>query len=112
MPQFTQEQHPLFMASLAMNIMTKPNEKFVNCVEDSLYKPVGNDAANGQLAPSRLLSSTITDELKLFTQKRAKVVGVSMKDRGAILPAGHMADAAYWYDSKIGQIYFEHVLHE
>ncbi|HET6542480.1 MAG TPA: alkaline phosphatase PafA [Chryseolinea sp.] len=80
----------------------KAKGKFVNCVEDSLYKPVGNDAANGQLAPSRLLSSTITDELKLFTQKRAKVVGVSMKDRGAILPAGHMADAAYWFDSKSG----------
>ena len=81
----------------------KAKRKFVNCVEDSLYKPVGNDAANGQLAPSRLLSSTITDELKLFTQKRAKVVGVSMKDRGAILPAGHMADAAYWYDSNSGK---------
>ena len=81
----------------------KVKRKSVNCVEDSLYRPVGNDAANGQLAPSRLLASTITDELKLFTQKRAKVVGVSMKDRGAILPAGHMADAAYWYDSKSGR---------
>ena len=81
----------------------KVTRKFVNCVEDSLYKPVGNDAANGRLAPSRLLSSTVTDELKLFTQKRAKVVGISMKDRGAILPAGHMADAAYWYDSKSGK---------
>src|SRR5687768_7736312 len=81
----------------------KVKRKSVNCVEDSLYKPVGNDAANGQLAPSRLLASTITDELKLFTQKRAKVVGVSIKDRGAILPAGHMADAAYWYDSKSGK---------
>jgi predicted AlkP superfamily pyrophosphatase or phosphodiesterase len=75
----------------------------VNCVEDSLYKPVGNDAANGRLSPSRMLSSTVTDELKLFTQKRAKVIGVSIKDRGAILPAGHMADAAYWYDSKSGK---------
>src|SRR6187455_2900599 len=81
----------------------KAKRKFVNCVEDSLYKAVGNDAANGQFAPSRLLSSTITDELKLFTQKRAKVVGVSMKDRGAVLPAGHMADAAYWYDGITGK---------
>jgi predicted AlkP superfamily pyrophosphatase or phosphodiesterase len=81
----------------------KLSRQFVNCVEDTLYKPVGNDAANGHLAPSRLLSSTVTDELKLFTQKRAKVIGVSIKDRGAILPAGHMANAAYWYDSKSGK---------
>jgi hypothetical protein len=41
--------------------------------------------------------------LKLFTQKRAKVIGISIKDRGAALPAGHMADAAYWYDGKTGR---------
>jgi predicted AlkP superfamily pyrophosphatase or phosphodiesterase len=81
----------------------KISKKYVNCVEDESYKPVGNAEANGRLAPSRLLSSTITDELKLFTQKRSKVIGVSIKDRGAILPAGHMADAAYWYDSKSGK---------
>lgn len=80
----------------------KVTKGFVNCVEDDRFKPVGNAAANGKLGPSRMLSSTITDELKLFTQKRAKVIGISIKDRGAILPAGHMADAAYWYDSKSG----------
>lgn len=81
----------------------KKSKKFVNCVEDTLYRPVGNDGANGRLSPWRLLSSTVTDELKLFTQKRAKVIGISIKDRGAILPAGHLADAAYWYDSKSGK---------
>lgn len=75
----------------------------VNCVEDGRYKPVGADNGNGDVAPSRLLSTTITDELKLFTQKRAKVIGLSCKDRGAVLPAGHMADAAYWYDGKSGK---------
>lgn len=77
--------------------------KMVNCVEDPLYKPVGTEAGNGDVSPWRMLSSTITDELKLFTQKRAKVVGVSIKDRGAVLPAGHMADAAYWYDGITGK---------
>lgn len=77
--------------------------KYVNCVEDSLYAAVGNTAVNGKLSPSRMIASTITDELKLYTQKKAKVVGVSIKDRGAILPAGHMADGAYWYDSKSGK---------
>lgn len=81
----------------------KISKSAVNCVEDSAYSPVGNNAANGKLSPSRLISSTVTDELKLFTQKRARVIGVSIKDRGAILPAGHLADAAYWYDSKSGK---------
>ena len=72
-------------------------------MEDERQKPVGVTDGNGDVSPWRLLSSTVTDELKLFTQKRAKVIGVSMKDRGAVLPAGHMADAAYWYDSKSGK---------
>lgn len=81
----------------------KNAKKSVNCVEDERYKAVGNPEGNGDVSPWRLLSTTITDELKLFTQKRAKVIGISMKDRGAVLPAGHMANAAYWYDSKTGK---------
>lgn len=75
----------------------------VNCVNDPNQKVVGSPEGNGTVSPWRLLASTITDELKLSTQKRAKVIGVSLKDRGAALPAGHMANAAYWYDSKSGR---------
>lgn len=50
------------------------------------------------MSPIRLKSTTITDELKLATNGRSKVIGISLKDRGSILPAGHMADAAYWLD--------------
>ncbi len=81
----------------------KNAKKSVNCVEDERYKPVGNLEGDGDVSPWRMLSTTITDELKLFTQKRAKVIGISMKDRGAVLPAGHMANAAYWYDKKTGK---------
>jgi predicted AlkP superfamily pyrophosphatase or phosphodiesterase len=81
----------------------KLSKKHVNCVEDARFKPVGSADGNGDVSPARMLSSTITDELKLATQKRAKVIGVSFKDRGAVLPAGHMADAAYWYDGKSGK---------
>ena len=81
----------------------KKEKKFVNCVEDSLYAAVGSDASNGKLSPSRMIASTVTDELKLFTQKKGKVIGISIKDRGAILPAGHLADGAYWYESKTGK---------
>lgn len=81
----------------------KELRKSVNCVGDERQKPVGNDAGNGDVSPWRMLSSTITDELKLATQKRAKVIGLSLKDRGAVLPAGHMADGAYWFDALSGK---------
>ncbi len=78
-------------------------QKEVNCVFDPAFKAVGNPDSKSQVSPSRLLTSTITDELKLFTQKRSKVIGVSIKDRGAALPAGHLADGAYWYDGATGK---------
>ncbi len=75
----------------------------VNCVEDARQKPIGSVEGNGDVSPWRLLSTTITDELKLSSQKKSKVIGISIKDRGAVLPAGHLADAAYWFDSKTGK---------
>src|SRR3546814_5283027 len=54
------------------------------------------------MSPRNLLASTITDELKLATNFRSKVIGVAIKDRGSILPAGHAADAAYWFDGETG----------
>jgi len=78
-------------------------KKAVNCVEDPAHSVIGSPEGNGDVSPWRMLSTTVTDELELFTQKRAKVIGISIKDRGAVLPAGHMADGAYWYDSKTGR---------
>lgn len=81
----------------------KVTKKDVNCVGDENQKPVGDEKGNGDVSPWRLLSTTITDELKLATQKQAKVIGLSLKDRGAVLPAGHMADGAYWFDGPSGK---------
>ena len=81
----------------------KQLKKTVNCVEDEKQKPVGNDEGNGDVSPWRMLSTTVTDELKLATQKQAHVIGISLKDRGAVLPAGHTPDGAYWYDDKTGR---------
>ncbi len=78
-------------------------KRSVNCVDDERQKPVGNPEGNGDVSPWRMLSTTITDELKISSQQRSKVIGISVKDRGAVLPAGHMADGAYWYDSKSGK---------
>jgi predicted AlkP superfamily pyrophosphatase or phosphodiesterase len=94
---------PAIHGIIGNDFYDKQAKKMVNCVEDPLYKPIGNASGNGDVSPWRMLSSTVTDELKLFTQKRSKVIGVSFKDRGAVLPAGHMADAAYWYDGKSGK---------
>ncbi|MGB0881943.1 MAG: alkaline phosphatase PafA [Vicingaceae bacterium] len=68
------------------------------CTEDSMENTVGTTTESGKMSPRNLVSTTITDELKLATNNRGKVIGISIKDRGAILPAGHKADAAYWYD--------------
>jgi predicted AlkP superfamily pyrophosphatase or phosphodiesterase len=74
--------------------------KTMYCTADSLEQTVGAAGAAGEMSPRNLLTSTITDELKLATNFRSKVVGIALKDRGAILPAGHTADAAYWFDDQ------------
>lgn len=81
----------------------KEIKKDVNCVNDPRQTVVGVKEGNGDVSPWRMLSTTVTDELELFTQDRSKVIGVSIKDRAASLPAGHMADGAYWYDGKTGR---------
>ena len=50
------------------------------------------------LSPNRMLSSTISDQLRLGTNFNARVISVSLKDRGAILAGGQTANAAYWHD--------------
>ncbi len=74
----------------------------IYCVSDPDQSGVGGSDANGKMSPKNLLSSTITDELMLTTNFRSKVVGVSIKDRGSVLPAGHNPTGAYWFDSKTG----------
>ncbi|MDE3163185.1 MAG: alkaline phosphatase family protein [Acidobacteriota bacterium] len=54
-------------------------------------------------SPLNLRATTIGDELRLATQGRARVYGVSLKDRAAILPAGQAANGAFWIDQDSGQ---------
>lgn len=76
--------------------------KEMYCTDDDSVTTLGNGTeAEGKMSPKNLQSSTITDELKLATNFKGKVIGISIKDRGAILPAGHFADWAFWY-SKTG----------
>lgn len=79
-----------------------PDGKQVYCTEDDQVKGVGTDSTNGQMSPKNLLTTTITDELQLATNFRSKVIGIALKDRASILPAGRAADAAYWFDDTTG----------
>lgn len=74
----------------------------VYCTDDVSVTTLGDGTdSEGKMSPKNLQSTTITDELKLATNFKGKVIGISLKDRGAILPAGHFADWAFWY-SKTG----------
>lgn len=75
--------------------------KPVYVVEDSSVQTVGADDAAGEMSPRNLLSTTVTDELKSAVA-RAKVVSLSIKDRGAVLPGGHLGDQVFWYDPDTG----------
>jgi predicted AlkP superfamily pyrophosphatase or phosphodiesterase len=72
------------------------------CAEDTTVQSVGTTSKAGLMSPRNLQASTITDELKLATNFRSKVIGIALKDRGSILPAGHTPDGSYWFDDVTG----------
>lgn len=93
---------PYYHGIINNNWYDKASKKSIYCCGDTLYKTVGSTSQEGEMSPLNLLSTTITDQLKLATNGRSKVISISLKDRGAILPGGRWADAAYWYDNKTG----------
>ena len=81
------------------NKLMKP----VYCSEDKTVRGVGGKTEeDGQMSPRNMLTTSICDELRMATNFKSKVIGVALKDRGSILPAGHAANAAYWYEGKSG----------
>jgi len=77
--------------------------KTLYCTSDSTVQSVGSESPEGKMSPRNLLVSTITDELRLATNFQSKVVAVSLKDRASILPGGHLANAAFWFDDPSGR---------
>lgn len=75
--------------------------KLVYCTDDKSVSPVGGSLRWGQMSPRNLIATTVTDELRLATNLRSRVYGISLKDRSSILPAGHMGQA-YWFDDSTG----------
>jgi predicted AlkP superfamily pyrophosphatase or phosphodiesterase len=81
---------------------SRTSGKEIYCTDDHSVVTIGDGTKEeGEMSPKNLLATTITDELRLATNFKGKVIGMSLKDRGAILPAGHFANWAFWY-SKTG----------
>ena len=77
--------------------------KPIYCTEDTSVSTVGApNGKSGQMSPRNLLTTTIADELRIATNFRSKTIGVAIKDRASILPAGHTTNGAYWLDDKTG----------
>ncbi|HRN41097.1 MAG TPA: alkaline phosphatase family protein, partial [Vicingus sp.] len=92
----TPENHGI----IANDWYNKKTKKMIYCAEDTTVKTIGSSSKVGLMSPKNMVTTTISDQLKLNTNFKGKVIGVSLKDRGAILPAGHKADAAYWFEGK------------
>lgn len=72
------------------------------CTEDTAVFSVGSSSNAGKMSPKNMTTTTITDQLRLTSNFQSKVVGVALKDRGSILPAGHTGEA-YWFDYSVGK---------
>src|SRR5215213_1365748 len=105
MPTYTAPGHGTMMTGaypaesgiIGNEWLDRPSGKRITSVFDDSVKLLGGNPNDPAASPSRLMCSTVGDELRLATNDRAKVIGVSIKDRSAILPAGRHANAAYWF---------------
>ena len=88
---------PKYHGIIGNNWYDKETKERVYCAGDDNVEPVGTKDRAGKMSPHRMQTTTFGDENRMFTQMRGKTIGVSLKDRGAILPAGHTANAAYWF---------------
>lgn len=91
---------PKYHGIIANNWYDKELKEKVYCAGDETMNSVGTEDKSGQMSPHRMRTTSFADENRLFTQMRGKTIGISIKDRGAILPAGHTANAAYWFQGK------------
>ncbi|MDT8410832.1 MAG: alkaline phosphatase PafA [Vicingaceae bacterium] len=104
MPTYTAPGHasiftgttPANHGIIANTWYNKTNKSNTYCTTDENFVSVGTSTDMGKMSPNKLLVTTVADELKT-ANNQSKVIGISIKDRGAILPVGHLADAAYWY---------------
>lgn len=82
--------------------LERDSSRHMYCTSDKSVSSVGTTSNQGRMSPRNLLSTTVGDELRLATNFKSRVFGIAFKDRGGILPAGHSANAAYWFDDSTG----------
>ncbi len=87
---------------IANDWFVKGSSTTMYCCEDTLVRTIGSPSKSGLMSPKNQLSTTIGDELKMSSNQKAKVFAVALKDRSSILPAGHAANAAFWFDDSTG----------
>jgi predicted AlkP superfamily pyrophosphatase or phosphodiesterase len=112
MPTYTAPGHATMMTGafpaatgiIGNEWLDRPSGKKVTSVSDESVKALGGSPSDTGSSPRRLIGSTVGDELRLNTNGRSKVVGISVKDRSAILPAGRNASAAYWFSTTSGKM--------
>ncbi|MDP4663424.1 MAG: alkaline phosphatase family protein, partial [Salibacteraceae bacterium] len=97
---------PMVHGIIANDWYDKNLKQEVYCASDESQTAVGIDKneAAGQMSPSRMMAPSLGDAIRISNIFKGKSIGVSLKDRGAILPAGHSANAAYWLDYKTGKM--------
>ncbi|HEY6248518.1 MAG TPA: alkaline phosphatase family protein [Candidatus Angelobacter sp.] len=106
LPTVTAVGHSTFMTGATPSVsgivandwFDRSTNHTVTSVSDDATLLVGGAPNAKGSSPNRLLVSTVSDELKM-AGRSGKVIGISIKDRSSILPVGHMADAAYWFDN-------------
>lgn len=76
--------------------------ELIYSTKDAEVKPVGGSFESGLHSPANLKASTFSDELKMATNRQAKVFGIGIKENAAILSAGHAADGVFWFDNGTG----------
>jgi predicted AlkP superfamily pyrophosphatase or phosphodiesterase len=111
-PTYTAPGHATLMTGtwpsengiVANNWFERETGKRVSSVTDDETLLLGGKAGEKGSSPRRLLASTLGDELRLATNDRSKVIGISVKNRSAILPAGRRANAAYWFSLNTGNM--------
>ena len=94
---------PAYHGVIGNNWFVRNLSKTVYVTDDVSVQTVGSTSKKaGKMSPHYLLSSTIGDELRLFSNLKSRVIAVSLKDRAAILPGGHLSTGSYWFDSESG----------
>jgi predicted AlkP superfamily pyrophosphatase or phosphodiesterase len=94
---------PSFHGIIGNDWFVRDTGRVIYVTDDPTVQTVGSASTKaGKMSPHNMLASTIGDELRLYSNLKSKVISVSLKDRAAILPGGHLSNGSYWFDSGSG----------